>query len=157
MSDKYVKKVDQIYRINDSRIALDSIIYQFRQGRSPEAIQDAFPALSLGQVYGAIAYYLEHQAELDQCLAHNEATEEEFSREVLNRLPVLFDGLVIRTRPGERLPPRGHLVKHRAERETAMSTISAASSGRPPILASSVCPSTYSIAIKLAPFASAIS
>lgn len=87
MSDKYVKKVDQIYRIKDSRIALDSIIYQFRQGCSPEAIQDAFPALSLGHVYGAIAYYLEHQAEVDQYLAHNEATEEVFSREVARLFP----------------------------------------------------------------------
>jgi len=87
MSDKYVEKVGHIYRIKDSRIALDSIIYQFRQGRSPEAIQDAFPALSLSQVYGAIDYYLEHQAELDQYLAHNEATEEEFSREVARLFP----------------------------------------------------------------------
>ena len=87
MSDVYVKKVDQIYRVKDSRIGLDSIIYQFRHGRSPEAIQDAFPALSLSQVYGAIAHYLEHQAELDQYLAHNEATEEEFSREVARLFP----------------------------------------------------------------------
>ena len=87
MSDKYVEKLDQVYRIKGSRIALDSIIYQFRQGRSPEAIQDAFPALSLSQVYGAIAYYLDHQVELDQYLAHNEATEEEFSREIARLFP----------------------------------------------------------------------
>ncbi len=87
MSDKYVEKLDQVYRIKGSRVALDSIIYQFRQGRSPEAIQDAFPALSLSQVYGAIAYYLDHQAELDQYLAHNEATEEEFSREIARLFP----------------------------------------------------------------------
>lgn len=87
MSDKYVEKLDQVYRIKGSRVALDSIIYQFRQGRSPEAIQDAFPALSLSQVYGAIAYYLDYQAELDQYLAHNEATEEEFSREIARLFP----------------------------------------------------------------------
>ncbi len=87
MSDVYLEKNDHIYRIKGSRIALDSIIYQFRQGRSPEAIQDAFPALSLSQVYGAIAYYLDHQAALDQYLAHNEATEEEFSREVARLFP----------------------------------------------------------------------
>jgi uncharacterized protein (DUF433 family) len=36
---------------------LDSIIYQFRSGCSPEAIQDGFPVLSLSQVYGAIEFY----------------------------------------------------------------------------------------------------
>jgi len=68
-------------------VALDSIIYKFWQGRSPEAIQDAFPALLLSQVYAAIAYYLDHQAELDAYLAHNEATEAEFSREIARLFP----------------------------------------------------------------------
>jgi len=68
-------------------VALDSVIYEFQKGRSPEAIQDAFPALSLSQVYRAIAYYLDHQAEPDQYLAQNEATEEDFSREVARLFP----------------------------------------------------------------------
>lgn len=87
MTDKYVEKHDQVWRIKGTRVALDSIIYQFRQGRSPEAIQDAFPALSLSQVYGAIAFYLGHQAELEEYLAHNEATEEQFSQEIARLFP----------------------------------------------------------------------
>lgn len=87
MTDKYIEKQDQVYRIKSTRVALDSIIYQFQQGRSPEAIQDAFPVLSLGQVYAAIAYYLDHQVELDAYLAHNEATETEFSREIARLFP----------------------------------------------------------------------
>lgn len=87
MSDKYVEKLDNGYWIIGSRIALDSIIYQFRQGRSPEAIQDAFPILSLSQVYGAIAYYLDHQAELDSYLTQQETTEEEFRREIARLFP----------------------------------------------------------------------
>jgi uncharacterized protein (DUF433 family) len=65
MSDYNIEKQGDIYRIKGTHVALDSIIYQFQQGRSPEAIQDAFPALSLSQVYAAIAYYLDHQTELD--------------------------------------------------------------------------------------------
>ena len=68
-------------------MALDSIIYKFRQGRSPEAIQDAFPALSLSQVYAAIAYYLDHQSEIDAYLARNEETEAEFTREIARLFP----------------------------------------------------------------------
>ena len=87
MTDKYIEKEDQVWRIKDTRVALDSIIYQFQQGRSPEAIQDAFPVLSLSQVYGAIAFYLDHQVELDEYLAQSEATEEEFSREITRLFP----------------------------------------------------------------------
>lgn len=87
MTDQYIEKLDQVYRIKGKRVALDSIIYQFQQGRSPEAIQDTFPALSLSQVYAAIACYLDHQDELDAYLAHNEATEAEFSRELARLFP----------------------------------------------------------------------
>lgn len=87
MTEHHIEKLDQVYRIKGTRIALDSVIYQFQQGRSPEAIQDAFPALSLSQVYAAIAYYLDHQEELDAYLAHSEATEAEISREIARLFP----------------------------------------------------------------------
>ena len=87
MNHESIEKENQVWRIKGTRVALDSIVYQFQQGRSPEAIQDAFPVLSLGQVYGAIAFYLEHQSELDEYLAHREATEEEFSQEIARLFP----------------------------------------------------------------------
>lgn len=82
-----VEKLDGVYLIKGARVALDSVIYQFRQGRSPEAIQDAFPSLSLRQVYGAIAFYLDRQDELDAYLAQSEAAEENFSREIARLFP----------------------------------------------------------------------
>ncbi|MBO0859852.1 MAG: DUF433 domain-containing protein [Chloracidobacterium sp.] len=87
MPNEYIEKQNQIYRIKGARVALDPIIYKFRQGRSPESIQYAFPALSISQVYAAIAYYLDHQAELDAYFSRNEATEEEFSREIARLFP----------------------------------------------------------------------
>ena len=87
MTDQCIEHQDRVYRIKGTRVALDSIIYKFQQGRSPEAIQDAFPALSLSQVYAAIAYYLDHRVELDAYLAHNEAAEAEFSREIARLFP----------------------------------------------------------------------
>jgi len=50
-------------------------------------IVDGTPALSLSQVYAAIAYYLDHQIELDQYLANQEAREEEFSKELARLFP----------------------------------------------------------------------
>ena len=101
MSDKYVEKQDQVWRIRDTRVSLDSIVYQFRQGRSPEAIQDAFPALSLSQIYGAIAFYLDHRTELDEYLAYNDAAEEQFSREIARLFP---QGAALKARVKQSLP-----------------------------------------------------
>ena len=101
MSDQYVEKEERVFRIRGTRVALDSVIYQFLEGRSPEAIQDAFPALSLSQVYGGIAYYLDHQAELDQYLAENEAKEGEFSREIARLFP---KGAALKARIKQKLP-----------------------------------------------------
>ncbi len=101
MSDSYVEKIDQVWRIKGTRIALDSIIYLFREGRSPEAIQDAFPTLSLSQVYGAIAFYLDHQSELDEYIALNESTEEQFSQEVARLFP---KGAALKNRVKQNLP-----------------------------------------------------
>lgn len=39
-------------------------MYSFDRGMSPEAIQQSFPVLRLPQIYGAIAFYLDHQAEI---------------------------------------------------------------------------------------------
>ena len=101
MIDTYIEKHDQVWRIKGTRVALDSIIYQFREGRSPEAIHDAFPALSLSQVYGAIAFYLDHQGELDEYLAHQEATEEQFSQEMDRLFP---RGAALKARIKQGLP-----------------------------------------------------
>ena len=56
------------YYVAGIRISLDSIVYAFNEGQSPEAIQEDFPALRLSQIYGAIAFYLDHKAMIDQYL-----------------------------------------------------------------------------------------
>ena len=72
MSSEYVNKVKvgqiEAYQIGNSRVSLDSVIYSWLQGDSPETIADNFSALTLEQVYGAIAFYLAHQSEIDEYL-----------------------------------------------------------------------------------------
>ena len=51
-----------------TRISLESVVYSFKDGQSPEAIQEDFPLLKRSQIYGAIAFYPDHEAEIDrQC------------------------------------------------------------------------------------------
>lgn len=58
---QFVVMNDGDYFVNGSRILLEAIVLEFLDGRSPETIQQSFPALKLAEVYGAIAFYLDHQ------------------------------------------------------------------------------------------------
>lgn len=73
MSKDYVTQVDGAYRITGTRISLDSVVYAFLNGQTPESIVESFPLLTLEQVYGAVAYYLAHQTEIDEYLRQGEA------------------------------------------------------------------------------------
>jgi uncharacterized protein (DUF433 family) len=65
----YVERRDDAYLVAGTRVSLDSIVYAFLAGASAETIAQAFPVLSLEQVYGAIAFYLGHREEVDRYLA----------------------------------------------------------------------------------------
>jgi uncharacterized protein (DUF433 family) len=76
MHSEYVEQRDGGYYVAGVRISLDSIVYAFNRGESPERILEEFPLLDkVSRVYGAIAFYLDHQAEIDKYL---EDTEREF-------------------------------------------------------------------------------
>ncbi len=68
MNTSYVEQRDGTFFVKDSRVSIDSIIHSFLSGESAESIAQAYPVLSLEQVYGAIAFYLAHRAELDAYL-----------------------------------------------------------------------------------------
>jgi uncharacterized protein (DUF433 family) len=57
-----------VLRVGDTRVMLDSVVAAFHQGHSAETIAQQYPALSLEEVYGAIAYYLANRADVDQYL-----------------------------------------------------------------------------------------
>jgi uncharacterized protein (DUF433 family) len=75
MHSEYIEQRDGGYYLAGTPISLDSVVHSFNEGNSPEAIQEDFPLLKRAQIYGAIAFYLDHQAEIDKYL---EGTEREF-------------------------------------------------------------------------------
>lgn len=68
MAKEYVEKRGGNYYVAGTRISLDSIVYAFRRGESPEMIAVEFELLLLEEVYGAIAYYLANCAAIDAYL-----------------------------------------------------------------------------------------
>ena len=76
MPKEYVKKIEGVYRVGDTRVSLDSLIYLFREGMSAESIVESYPALTLETVHGALAFYLANENEIDVYLAEGERAAE---------------------------------------------------------------------------------
>lgn len=69
MQKEYVRKSEGVFRVGDSRVSLDSLVYLFREGMSTESMVESYPALTLEEVHGALAFYLGNQKEIDTYLA----------------------------------------------------------------------------------------
>jgi uncharacterized protein (DUF433 family) len=65
----YVLENDQGgLRVGELDVSLDSVVIAYQQGHSAETIQQLYPALTLEEVYGAIAFYLANQDEVHRYL-----------------------------------------------------------------------------------------
>ncbi len=78
MANDHIDLRDGGFYIKGTRVPLDSIVYEFRNGASPESIRQAFPILTLEQVYGAITFYLGHQEQVDGTIRDAERAWSEF-------------------------------------------------------------------------------
>jgi uncharacterized protein (DUF433 family) len=63
---------DGTIRIADSRVSLDSVVYHYCHGATVEEIALRFPGLGLADIHSCVAYYLNHQAEVDHYLIERE-------------------------------------------------------------------------------------
>ncbi|MBS1982931.1 MAG: DUF433 domain-containing protein [Bdellovibrionales bacterium] len=73
---QYVEQCNGGFYVAGTRVSLDSIIYSFQAGDSPETIRQNFSSLALEQVYDAIAFYLAHEHEVDANILEGEAERE---------------------------------------------------------------------------------
>jgi uncharacterized protein (DUF433 family) len=93
MSRDYIEKRDGGYWVAGTRVSLDSVVYAFLRGAAPEGIAQSYPLLSLEEVYGAIAFYLANQAEIDALLARNDLEFELLRKQTRDANPNLYKKL----------------------------------------------------------------
>ena len=105
MAKDYVENVEGAYRVAGSRVSLDSIVYAFLRGESPDGIAESFPALTLEQVYGAIAFYLAHHEVIDAYLRVGKADFERLREQARRVHPALY--AKIEAARGGTVTPRG--------------------------------------------------
>lgn len=77
-ANEYVEIRNGGYYVAGTRVGLDVLVYDFRRGRSAEAILEAYPFIgSLAKVYGAIAFILEHPDTIEVYLKAQERVFED--------------------------------------------------------------------------------
>jgi uncharacterized protein (DUF433 family) len=69
-----------VMRVGQSRVMLDSVIASFHEGHSAETIAQQYPAVTLEEIYGSIAFYLGHRDTVDAYLARQDAAWERARR-----------------------------------------------------------------------------
>jgi uncharacterized protein (DUF433 family) len=67
---------ESAYRIANTRVSLDSLVYLFREGMSADSMVDCYPALTIEQVHGALAFYLPNQKVIDTHVAEGQRAAE---------------------------------------------------------------------------------
>ncbi|MFM7601887.1 MAG: DUF433 domain-containing protein [Pseudanabaena sp.] len=93
LAKRYIEQRNRGYWIEGTRISLDSVVYSFLNGKSPESIAQDFPLLSLEQVYGAIAFYLGSRELIDAYLKEGEEEFEELLKSCRQKNPLLYQRL----------------------------------------------------------------
>jgi uncharacterized protein (DUF433 family) len=86
----YVEQRSGAYFIAGTRVSLDSVVHAFLRGESPEGIAEAFPAVTLEQILGSLAFYLANRAEIDQYLCQGKEDFERLRQQARQNNPGLY-------------------------------------------------------------------
>jgi uncharacterized protein (DUF433 family) len=90
MITEYVEQRNDGYFIKNARVSLDSVVYAFLRGESPEGIAESFPALGLEQIFGALAFYMANRETVDQHLRQGQAEFEVLREQARRDNPALY-------------------------------------------------------------------
>ena len=73
---------DGTIRVTGTRVSLDSVVYEYGQGATPEEIAVSFPSLRIEDVYATLTYYLNNRELVEEYLRQQEVDAEEVRRRI---------------------------------------------------------------------------
>lgn len=74
-------------RVGATRVTLDVLLADYLGGMTPEQIVAELDTLTLADVYGAIAYYLQYRAEVDEYLRQRKIEADALRRRIEEAQP----------------------------------------------------------------------
>src|ERR1700692_3959181 len=90
MPIEYVEQRNGGYYGQGTPVSLDSVVYAFLRGESSDGIAESFPALTLEQVYGAVAFYLAHRETIDSYLEEGKTESARRRKDPRRKHPQLY-------------------------------------------------------------------
>src|SRR2546421_12410978 len=60
-------------KVGENSVSLACVLYAWRNGNSPESIQQQYPALDLEEIQGAIRWILEHPVDAEEYVRQQDA------------------------------------------------------------------------------------
>ena len=76
-----------VLRVGSTRVPLDTVIFAYKQGSTPEEIVADYSTLDLSDVYAVITYYLQNQVEVEAYLRERATQRDEVRRQMEARFP----------------------------------------------------------------------
>jgi uncharacterized protein (DUF433 family) len=87
---EYVEQRNGGYYVAGTRVSLDSVVYAFRRGESPEVIQSNFDSLTVEQINGAVEFYTVNREMVDAYLVRQKEEFERMRQEAHARNPEFY-------------------------------------------------------------------
>ena len=96
-----IHEADGALRIGRSSVALETVLWAFQAGSTPQDIVDQFPSVTLGQVYDVVGYYLRHRDEMDRYLATQRERYQQTTNDLRREAPANGSRTTTRRPPGQ--------------------------------------------------------
>lgn len=87
---EYVEQRNGGYYVAGTRISLDSVVYAFLRGETPEGIQDSYRGLTLEQINNALSYYRANREAVHKYLKKQNAEFDRMRAEARAKDPAFY-------------------------------------------------------------------
>ncbi len=78
---------DGVMRVGQTRVPIDTVVFAFNEGASPEEIVMRYTTLVLADVYAVVNYYLHNKVDVDEYISGREAEGARIREEMEKRFP----------------------------------------------------------------------
>ena len=86
-----IREADGVLRVGRTNVTIETVLWAFQEGATPDDIKRQFPSLELADIYDVIADYLRHHASVDEYLRQREQVYRETNDQLEQEFPQ--DGL----------------------------------------------------------------
>ena len=78
---------DGVIRVGNTRVTLETVVHEFKNGSTAEEIVYQYPVLDLADVYAVISFYLKNQTAVESYLLSSNVAAERIQAIVQHQFP----------------------------------------------------------------------